>query len=102
MRDPFTTSFKAAMIAGAMLFVAACSDGGDEAVNDAAANAMDSNLMLDEPANDASAMESAVNATEPAPVANTGNEGDDSTDVLGDTSGGDTGGNTVDSNVSGM
>jgi len=98
MRHFLTRTGRLAIVAGASLFVAGCGGGG-EATNDAAVNAMDSNLMIDEPANDASAMESAVNAPELTPVTNAG-EGDNG--VLGETDGGDTGGNTVDSNVSGM
>jgi hypothetical protein len=102
MREFFTRTGTAALIAGLALAVAGCggeTDTGDEAD----ANLMESNLILDEPANDASAMESIVNVAEPeTPVANTAeNETDDSA-PLGETSGGDTGGNTVDSNVSGM
>lgn len=100
MRDLFSRSARLAIVTGACLFVAGCSGGGD-ATNDAAANAMDGNLMIDEPANDASAMESAVNAPELMPTTNAGEEVD-TNDVLGDTDGGDTGGNTVESNVSGM
>lgn len=88
------------MIASAALLVAGCG-GGDEATNAADVNALDANAMLDQPGNDASAMETAANAAEPA-VTDTGNQGADSTDVLGNTSGGDTGGNTIDSNISGM
>ena len=103
MRDPWMKAARMAAIAGAMLLMPACGDDGGEAANDAAANMIDSNAMLAEPANDASAMEAAVNATEPAPVTtNTGDQGNDSTDVLGETSGGDTGGNTVESNIGGM
>ena len=46
------------------------------------------------------ALESAVNATDPV-VTDTGNQGTDAPAVLGNTSGGDTGGNTV-GNVSAM
>ena len=74
MRDLLTRTGRLAIVAGACLFVAGCGGGGD-ATNDAAMNAMDGNLMLDEPANDASAMESAVNATEPAGT-DAGNEAD--------------------------
>jgi len=99
MRDLLTRTARLAIVTGACLFVAGCGGGGD-ATNDAAMNAMDGNLMIDEPANDASAMESAVNAPELIPETNAGET--DSNDVLGDTDGGDTGGNTVESNVSGM
>ena len=85
-----------AMVAGAALLAAGCGTG-DDAANRADANALDANLMLEEPGNDASAMESAVNATEPV-VANASEGGND---VLGETRGGDTGGNTIESNASG-
>ena len=102
MPDSWMKAARAAAIAGAVLLMPACGDDGGEAANDAA-NMTESNAMLAEPANDASAMEAAVNATEPAPVTtNTGEPGNDSTDVLGETSGGDTGGNTVESNIGGM
>lgn len=52
------------------------------------------------PMNDQSAMESASNvSTMPPPVTNATNS---TGDVLGETSGGDTGGDTVQSNVTGM
>ena len=87
------------LIAGSALFVAACG-GGDTAANEDAANDLESNLMLDEPGNDASAMESVTNIVEPLPTANLGETTDEN--VLGETSGGDTGGNTVDNDVAGM
>ncbi|HEV2866565.1 MAG TPA: hypothetical protein VGX37_08610 [Allosphingosinicella sp.] len=93
---------KAAAIAGAALLLSGCGGDADQAANDAGANTADANAMLDETGNDASAMESATNAADTAPVANTGSQGTDSPDVLGNTSGGDTGGNTAESNVSGM
>lgn len=52
------------------------------------------------PMNDASAMESAANVSTMPPPSNTSNTAD--TDPLGETSGGDTGGDTVQSNVAGM
>ena len=100
MHDHLTRTGRLALIAGAALLASACGGGGD-AQNESAANATDANLMLDQPANDASAMESAVNATEATPYTVPGNESDGN-DVLGETEGGDTGGNTIDSNVSGM
>ena len=96
MRPAFTL----AAIAGAAALLAACGDREAETANNAA-EALDANLTLEAPANDASALETAVPATEPAPVANSP-AGNDSAPVLGETSGGDTGGNTVESNVSGM
>jgi hypothetical protein len=91
-------ALRTALAAGAALLVAACG-GGDSTDN--AANEVDSNLMFEEPANDASALESAYNATEPLPPANDVDAGED-IDAIGETSGGDTAGNTVDSNVAGM
>ena len=91
------TATRIALAAGAALTLAAC--GGDSADN--AANAVDSNLMFEEPSNDQSALESAYNAAEPMPVVNDTNSGGD-VDVSGETDGGDTGGNTLESNVAGM
>ena len=87
-----------AAVAGGALILAACGDG-DKA--DESANALDANMTLDATANDASALETAIPAPEPAPAANA-SAGNAAEPVLGDTSGGDTGGNTVESNVSGM
>jgi hypothetical protein len=102
MRRSWRELAKAATIAVAALAVAACGDDGGESANQAGANAIDANAMLTDPGNDASAMESVANATEPAPVANAAEPGNDAGGVLGETSGGDTGGNTVESNVSAM
>ncbi len=65
------------------------------------ANVSAANMTLDAPMNDQSAMESVTNAglTAPPPVGNSTNS---ATDALGETRGGDTGGNTVQSNVTGM
>ena len=68
-------------IAGAALALASC--GETATVNNAASNELDASMTMEAPANDASAMEATTNAT-------------------GETSGGDTGGNNVESNVSGM
>ena len=83
-----------ALIAGAALVVAGCSRGEAPANN--MANELDANMTMSEPANDASAMESATNMAEPvAPAAaNTTETGSDT--------GGDTGGNNVESNTVGM
>ena len=94
MRDLNFTA-KAAIAAGAALALAACS--AEPAANNAAANELDANMALEEPANDASAMEAAGNAAETAPA--TGNEANE---VDGQTEGGDTGGNNVESNTVGM
>ncbi|HMG46567.1 MAG TPA: hypothetical protein VK614_03805 [Allosphingosinicella sp.] len=80
---------KTALIAGAALAVAGC-NRADTAANNAAANELDANMTMGEPANDASAMESATNQAEPAAPAET-NAG-----------GSDTGGNNVESNTLGM
>jgi hypothetical protein len=91
-------TMRLSVVAGAALFVAACGQG-NEAANVGAANDLDSNLMLDEPGNDASAMESAANVVEPMPTANvdeTANE------TAPPPSGGDAAADPVDSNISGM
>lgn len=97
MRNLLATT-RMSIIAGSALFVAACGGGGETTVNQGAANDLESNMMLDSPGNDASAMESVGNIAEPLPTANLGAE----TNAVEDTSGGDTGGETVDSNVAGM
>lgn len=104
MRDLFSATARMAFVAGAALLVAACGGGTDEeaGANNVAADELDSNLMLEAPANDASALETTMNVPEPEPTLNTGTTGTDASDVLGNTSGGDTGGNTVESNVTGM
>jgi hypothetical protein len=84
---------KTAVIAGAALAVAGCNRADTAANNAAAGNELDANMTMGEPANDASAMESATNLAEPAaPAANASDA-----DV-----GGDTGGNNVESNTLGM
>lgn len=90
----FLTTTRLTLAAGAALIVAGCS-GGESATN--AANDLGSNVVLEEPANDASALESAANVTEPLPV-------DNMTNIVEEpqTSGGDTGGNSLESNVTGM
>lgn len=98
MRDLTKISARLSIAAGAVLFVAGCS--GTESAN-TAANDLGSNIVFEEPANDASAMESAANvSTMPPPTGNLANSAD--VQPLGETSGGDTGGNTVQSNVTGM
>jgi hypothetical protein len=99
MRNLLTRSGPLALAAGAALLVAGCGEGGD-ATNATDTNTLDANVLLEQPVNDASALESAVNATDPV-VPDTGNQATDSPAVLGNTSGGDTGGNTV-GNVSAM
>jgi len=61
---------RTALIAGAALAIAGC-DRGNKAANNASANELDANMTLSTPANDASAVESAANASEPiAPATN--------------------------------
>jgi len=87
---------RAALVAGAALALAACSR--ESAVNNTSGNELDANMTLEEPANDASAMEAAGNAVEPMPA-----PADNSADAVeGETDGGDTGGNNVESNTVGM
>jgi hypothetical protein len=100
MRDILSRTGIAAIAAGLALAVSACGDS-EQATDDAANNMIDANALFDEPANDASAMESVTNVEEPLPEIEAGNASE-TENVLGETSGGDTGGNTVDSNVSGM
>ena len=93
MRNLLSTT-RISIMAGSALFVAACG-GGETAVNESAANDLESNLFLDEPGNDASALESVTNVVEPLPTANVGeaNAVDPAAGVSGE---------TVDSNVAGM
>ena len=102
MRDILSRSVTLAFVAGLALAVAGCG-GASEPAEEADANLAESNLILFEPAYDASAMESADEVTQPVDVLEntTANEAE-ATEPLGETSGGDTGGNTVDNNVSGM
>lgn len=96
MRTLFVTTGRVALLAGAALIVTACS--GSEPAANATDNAAD-NMLLEEPANDASALESAANASDPVPL---GNDTETTTDVP-ETSGGDTGGNSQQGNdVAGM
>lgn len=96
---------RAALIAAGVSLAAGC--GGDGA-EDSNAGALDANAMLEQPANDASAMESVYNAAEPAADSTEpGNAADsdeaaEETGPAGETSGGDTGGNTLDSNAAAM
>jgi len=87
-------TIKTALIAGAALAIAGCSRGEAPANN--ASNELDANMTMSEPANDASAVESATNMAEPvAPAAANASES-------GSDTGGDTGGNNVESNTVGM
>lgn len=98
MRDLLSTT-RFSIIAGSALFVAACG-GAETNVEESAANDLESNLILDTPGNDASALESLDVVEEAPPVANLGEE--ELAPVTGETTGGDTGGNTVDNDVAGM
>ena len=97
---------RTALIAIAASLAAGCGGGGD--AEESNAGALDANAMLEQPANDASAMESAYNAAEPAadsPVPDNAADPDEAPEPsgpAGETSGGDTGGNTLDSNVAAM
>jgi len=85
-----------AILTGAALLAAGCGSRDEATTN--TGNDLGSNLLLDQPMNDASAMESAANVTTPLVPMDNGTG-----DILGETSGGDTGGNTtVESNVTGM
>jgi hypothetical protein len=98
--------------------LAACGGGSDEA-NEVSAAGTDSNIMLEQPGNDASALEAAANADPfptsepvdgngaipspaPAPTPSPAPSGGEDQPVLGETSGGDTGGNTVQGNMTGQ
>lgn len=98
MRDLLFFAGRTAAIAAAALLGACGGDAGDEP----AVNALDAEMTLDEPANDASAIESAVIDPAPAPAMNRGDAAGNASEVLGETSGGDTGGNSADDDVAGM
>ena len=84
---------------GCALLAAGC--GRQQATTVNVTNEVSVTNDLAMPMNDASAMESTANvSTMPPPTTNMGNSAE--TDALGQTSGGDTGGNTVQSNVTGM
>ena len=102
MRDFGIRASRLAIILGAGLALAGCG-GNETATNTADLNNLDANALLEAPANDATAMEAAVNAVEPVVTTNgaEASNSSDSGDVLGETEGGDTGGNTMDSNSSG-
>ena len=102
MRDLGIRTSGFAIVLGAGVALAGCG-GNETTTNTADLNNLDANAILETPANDATAMEAAVNAVEPVVTTNTGEQGNasDAGAVLGETSGGDTGGNTVDSNISG-
>ncbi len=113
MRHSNFHTFKFAGIASTVLLLASC--GGANETNEAAATQADSNVMFEQLGNDASALEAAGNAApmeavsdeasdtdSPAAEAPTENTGNSSQPVLGETSGGDTGGNTVQGNTTGL
>ncbi len=113
---PFPSPLKYAALALAISVLPSCG-GTTEANNDASAAESDSNVMLEQLGNDASALEAAGAATptDQAPIEKTegtsetssngtstaGNEGSDQP-VLGESKGGDTGGNTVQGNTTGL
>jgi len=90
------TIFRGALIAGATLALAACGAGETATAN--SANEVDANAIMGEPTNDMSATEAAANAAEPLPEP----ANDSGEDPLGETDGGDTGGETVETNTPGM
>ena len=101
MRSLLATTAAWGAAGAAALLVAACGGDADDTEN-AGAEPLNAAEMLSTPANDASALESVAGTPEPAaePVVNEA-AGNEAVPVLGETSGGDTGGNTVESNVSG-
>ena len=111
MRAFFSPLLNLAFIVPATIALASC--GGTEKANEASST-IDSNLMFERIGNDASALEAAANAAPTLPPAEPASESSEGNDdapprsesdpgdgpVLGETSGGDTGGNTVEGNVS--
>ena len=102
---------KVAGIVSAALLLASCGGGANDD-NEAVATQADSNVMFEQLGNDASALEAAGNA---APLEVVNDEASDASSagaeattqnssqpVLGETSGGDTGGNTVQGNTTGL
>jgi hypothetical protein len=87
---------RAALAAGVVLALAACNREASVANN--AGTELEANASYDALGNDASAMEAAGNTAEPtAPADNAAGDA-----VDGQTEGGDTGGNNVESNTLGM
>lgn len=105
MREFLWKAGAGALIAGASLSLAGCGDGAEPAENVMGANALEAETMY-EPGNDISAMEAATNdvEAESPPVVGPGTNTIAPTDseILGETSGGDTGGNVAGDDVSGM
>lgn len=91
----FTSMTRLTLVAATALAVAACGGGADSAANNVVANDLESNLMLDAPGNDASALESMTNVAEPLPTANVGETNDVEPVDPG-------AGESVESNVAGM
>lgn len=83
---------------GCALLAAGCSR--QAATNNMTTNATGIVNDMATPMNDASAMESAANVSTMPPPSNLSNSAD--VQPIGETTGGDTGGNTVQSNVAGM
>ncbi len=104
MREFLWKAGAGALIAGASLGLAGCGDNVEPAENVVNANALETEMY--EPGNDVSAMEAVANdvEAESAPVVDPGTNNIAPTDseVLGETSGGDTGGNSAGDDVSGM
>ncbi|MGZ8281724.1 MAG: hypothetical protein ACXWUN_02085 [Allosphingosinicella sp.] len=101
MREILNRTGLVAMIAGLAFAAAACSDS-EPASDVTTNNALDSNLLFEEPANDASAMESVGNAVEPAPELTAPDNAATANNSSDEAVPGDSGGDTVESNVSGM
>lgn len=116
MRNIFNRAAAATMIACAALLVSACGGGDEDAIEPVAVNGVDSDMTFDGTANDASAMDAVgtdpmIGGDMPAgTIGTTGTTGAanptgtvaangvgpvDPVDPIGNTSGGDTGGNTV-------
>jgi hypothetical protein len=92
-----TFALSLTLVTGAALAVAAC--GSRPAATNVATNAASVANDLNTPMNDASAIETTTNAGITPPASNLAN----STEApIGPTRGGDTGGNTVQSNIAGM
>ena len=91
-------TIKIALAASMTLAMTAC-DRGAAPANNTAANELDANMTMSEPANDASAMESTTNVSEPVAPLPAGNT---SGTTNGTNVGGDAGGNNVESNTVGM
>ena len=109
---PSLAALKLSTLAAAASLLASCGGASEQANEAAAPTEADSNVMLQQLGNDASALEAAGNAApieEPAmsetnqtsDSSSNGSAGDSAQPVLGETRGGDTGGNTVQGNTTG-